>query len=61
MILHFIILAIGAFMFVSGAIIERKIRNKWVSALDYVAAGLLLVGAYSFLASAYCLLIKFVK
>jgi hypothetical protein len=61
MILRLIILALGAFMFVSGAVIEQKNKDKWVSTLDYVAVGLLLVGACSFLASAYSLLIEFVK
>lgn len=61
MILHLIILALGAFMFTSGAIIEHKISGKWTSALDYVAIGLMFVGMCAFFASAYYLLIEFVK
>ncbi len=61
MILRLIILALGAFMFVYGAVIEQKNKDKWVGALDYVAVGLLLIGALSFLASAYGLLTEFVK
>lgn len=61
MILYLIILALGTFMITSGAIIEHNIRGKWVSTLDYVAIGLLVVGTYSFLASAYGLLIGLIK
>lgn len=61
MILCLIILALGAFMFASGAIIEYKIRDKWVSVFDYVAIGLQIVGVYSFFASVYCLLVEFAK
>ncbi len=61
MILHLIILALGTFMIASGAIIEHNIRGKWVGTLNYVAIGLLIVGTYSFLASAYSLLIGFIK
>lgn len=58
MILHLIILALGAFMFLSGAIIEHKIKDKWVGPLDYVAVGLYIVGVCAMLISSYCMLIK---
>ena len=60
MILHFIILALGVIMFTSGSIIERKIKDKWVSMLDYVAIGLMSAGSLSLVVSAYHLLIELV-
>ena len=58
MILHLIILALGALMFLSGAIIEHKIKDEWVGPLDYVAVGLYIAGVCSMLISLYCMLIK---